>query len=876
LQSLSVADNRSWFTKLHDYIVNKGDRLASDLGFRKNAKQINGDKLGSKTVYSSCGVRLDPTGQFLALSDDQTLKIWNLGSRGPALYTTQKDGQAPVPGALFPGVDCVRFSPDNERPVLLASSYSYNPARSTRDHSQIRMWEFSAEKRTFIESNEPAIGVSAPIVNITFVKNSSEVVVLTSDEIQLYDAPDYKLSPKSKTISSPPYGPVQAGFFNTDGTYLVVSYRSGHAEIYDLLAEKLSPKELKFTDHDDDFLQSVAFSSDSSRIATGTNFGCVGIQGNPLNSATPATSSHTDPTPKTTREQASKAFPYCNVAGMDRSISALAVYAIGTEELIAAGTVHGDAAVFHHSPAGETQREQIPGLRILSPGYAAQHFTHFGTVTAVSFAGLGRELVTASDDQKARVFDVNSGMEIARIAHSARVVSAIKIEKGEAQNRVVSVSQDADVEITDFSERTVLRTVATGPFCRSEALYANSQSVWPSVVSAQSWTWACDGKMSELNDGKLSSEPDEWSYGESLPWSMRFNRDGSTAMWMDNKFGIHYAKRIDKNKWKTNKSPWKPGPDTRYREDPQLLPSSANLPLLALSPSGNFVAISFSVTNVRQTRNVIEVLKVRDDPGDIELTQLRNLLSPTREKGSATELLPYGIDAGDEGSGSQLLSIAVDDQGSIIAGTANNTILHYVRGANEWTKEPILLPDDKKLGLQERVIQAVAFVGDGGRNILASRGDRSIWLFTWLDRTKQYQPHGIPPEDYTPAEKFVFSEDGSQVAAIDKASVTFFTLNDNQLTKSLILQEPGPIQSISINKDHTVLTSVVIQDSLVRIKHNLDSEKHVQWICDKQPQGQDPNSVEEKGCKDLRGSRPWRRNSCFWDNSGKPCSKADN
>jgi WD40 repeat protein len=789
---------------------------------------------------------LDPSRQFVALADDKNVKVWDLAKARAKISL----GQEAVPFKdPFPGVDCVRFSPDMKNPLLLASSYSYNPSSADIGRSEVRRYHI--EKETWVKSPGSNTQITAPIVGISFVDNSTKLAVLTTEKLAVYDVSDKgplleSMDYNSKEFLGSKNGPLRAGIFNAEGTCLIISYENGYAEIYNLKTIDLSPKPLIFTIAEHDHLQSVAFSSNSSRIATGSSLGWVGVLGNP---------------------QIPGSSGYSTIARMTGSISAVALQ--GTEkgkkgETVAAGTVWGNAAVFQKSRAGKESRASEPWLLGLNPEYTERGFLHYGTVTAVSFSDSGKSLVTASEDQKARVFDVDSGLETRRVAHNRLVVSAVLINTHGPHELLVSASQDADVEITDLDRDS--QTVLLKPLddsCPLEALSASRQHVWPSFVSASdSWTWACDGRLHSLSKSTILD------YGKSIPASMHFNQDGSALAWLDLRLGIHYARRSDSQRpWTQTLGAW----IDLHPDEPKPFVSLASLAILAISPNGNFVGVSFIT---EKGASVIEVFKVHEDSGGVSLEQLRNETSDSMPGKDEPQLEPYGVDAGTR---RQVLSLAVSSQGSIAAGTANNGVFRFIRQGNKWESLPISLGQDTggQLGPSDRVIDAVGFIGDGDGTLVVARGDSSIWLFSASEKPL-YPSNGKPdPLGDANAKMFVFGKAGKNFAAIAEASVTFFTIDTNTLKKGLTLHEPGVIQSVALGDDQTATTSVALRDSLIRITHNLKIEKHEQWICENQPKYQDPKLQEEIDCSELR--EHWVPNSCFWPpGKGGSCPAASN
>jgi WD40 repeat protein len=802
------------------------------------------DSPDSEKIQSSCGVAVDQSGRFIALADSNNLKIWEVTK---AITATPADGKGGVsPSAVkFAGVDCVRFSPETKPPEplrLLASSYSYKPSRADKRQSEVRTYSVD-ENGHLKDKPDSSTEIDAP-VSVSFVENSGKVAVLTPQTLTVY--------PNSGKERTPLNGVVKAGFFSPTGRFLVISYNNGGAEIYDLHGPKFSSKKLDFVEADvqptevrGDTLQFAAFSTDSLRIATGSFNGWVGTQGNPFLAEPKA---------------------YTPIARMTGSISALALQGRGEQELVAAGTVLGDAAVFRKSNNPDDALARESWLLRISPGYTERGFAHYGAVTTVSFANGGDDLVTGSEDQKARVFEVSSGAETTRIPHESLVVSAVEIKKGSKKDDLVlSASQDANLQLTDLAKEvpTVTRK-SQWDSCPVESSSGSGLGVWPSVVSPQgSWIWACGGKLDSLDATDSIDDSRTLQYGPSVGPSMQFSECGSAVAWLDKELRIHYARWNDKQKqWYTGAAkPW----DDTPAEQPR--PYFPPFPILTVSPNGDFVGISFTT---KEHKSVIEVFRANEEAGGVSLEQLHTDVPQSDALASEARLHPYGVDA----DGHQVLTLAVSSQGSIAAGTVDGRVFRFTRQENKWIPSPIKLDQDKGSALvpQAQVISAVAFTRGSEDNLLVARNDSSIWLFSATgDPLYSSDVKPTAGED-APARMFAFSKDGKLVAAVAGPYATFFAIEPHGLTKGLTLRERGVIQSIALADEGVFFTSVAIRDSLVKSKHNLNIEKHEQWICDKQPAYQDPTSPEEKGCKELRRRLRWTSDSSFWPgSSGNLC-----
>ncbi len=73
---------------------------------------------------------------------------------------------------------------------------------------------------------------------------------------------------------------------------------------------------------------------------------------------------------------------------------------------------------------------------------------HDGAVRSVAFDPGGVQVLTASEDKTARVFDVGTGVERAKLAHGDKVVAAVWVP---GQPQVVTASADAKARVFDIS-----------------------------------------------------------------------------------------------------------------------------------------------------------------------------------------------------------------------------------------------------------------------------------------------------------------------------------------------------------------------------------------------------------------------------------------
>ena len=85
------------------------------------------------------------------------------------------------------------------------------------------------------------------------------------------------------------------------------------------------------------------------------------------------------------------------------------------------------------------------------PVLALATFWHDGGVTAVAFSPACTHLATASADGTARVWDVASGAELARLVHNASVVALAFSPDG---TRLATASDDGTVRVWDVASGT--------------------------------------------------------------------------------------------------------------------------------------------------------------------------------------------------------------------------------------------------------------------------------------------------------------------------------------------------------------------------------------------------------------------------------------
>jgi len=732
-------------------------------------------------VRSSCGVSVVSVagGEFAAVADGHNLQIWRLGG-----------DPKPVSSAIaFEGVDCVKFSTDGKQ--LLASSYS-DPGSTAAAPRQSSIKQFSFDGRSLVPLDiatgiESLTGIKS-LVAASFVGSSRKVAVLTSDALTLYPSGEAR----------PFKQPVQAGFFSLDGAYLVVSFRNGDAQLHNVNSTE-PPTILSFqgsrgleTPGYRDTLQAAAFSQDDCRIVTGSFQGWVAVQGNSLKNG------------KCTANAG-----FIQVAQMTSSVISIAVGPCGSTseapncegDLVAAGAVSGDAAIFKRQSAIGNPAERKPWLGFLADGYSAFKCIHQSTVTLLSFSKDGQNLITASADQKARVFETATGIETARMPHEALVVFVAETGAG-----ILSASQDARLQLTGFdshTERTVLRDWLKDA-CVPRA----------SIVSKGTWIWACAGRL-QSRDKTLRTMVKEVA-------SLGMSQDGSALVWLDkqsaDQFEIHYAR----------------GQGWRESVKPESLrvPADTQSPIVALSSNGMYVAISYCS---EEDRCAIKVFQ--ENEGETKLQLAKTL----------------------DGVKHRILSLAISSVGLVAAGTADGSLCLASSVTKEINVQSGVPESGSVLGPYAKIITAVAFTGDG--NVLAAKGDQSIRLYSTAgDLLFPFKPEESA-NTTAPARTLVFSKNGNDFAAVSDSFATFFKIAGKKLTKGITLSEPGTIQSLAFLDDDTAITSVATRESNVRITHKLSIDKHEKWICERQPKWATPQTVED--CTQLQRSNNWKADP-FW------------
>jgi len=792
---------------------------------------------GTSRVKRSCAAAVDPTGRLVALADGKELKVWELD-----LAVRQAQQPKGVSGVSFTsydfkGVDCVRFRQDGAKLELLATSFSHEPSRTQIGQPEIR--EYTVEQGELKPAPKIQMSIHSPLA-FTFVKDSDKVAVLTEDELTIYSGVDKMFS----TALDYANGDVVAGFVEAKGGYIVVSYKNGDSEIYDLRSPSLQHHHLDFDGKSqviniEDTLQAVAFSSDASWIVTGSYKGRIEFLKNPL-------------------LPISKPSKPLEIAEMTGSISTVALQENGNEELIAVGTVLGDTAVFRNSPTINGRPPRPAAVMAMSPSYSAIGFPPQGSITQISFANRGENLITASEDQKVRIFEVRNGVEKVRIPHNSPVRSATALPVGSGRDdRIISVSQDADLEVTDLNTEkpTVLRNWQSET-CPAEEFLKTQQSIWSSAVSVRgSWTWVCNGALHSSDKNKTALP-----LADFVPTSIHFNEDESAVVWLDSQVGIHYAR------WNTNQ--WQMAPvehwkDISQRPMPSLTPQS--IPLLAVSRDGNFWAISFMTEGEGRTE-VFQVIHPKEAKPTssslhaeavVNVDQLKPSIPPTSKR---------------------VLSLAVGLQGTVAMGTAEGDVLRFARKDNAWKPSTMGFPKDKfaTLGPQDRVITAVTFADDSDSKLIVAMANKSILLFSADGKILYPVDDSALAGHDVPARAFALRSDGKKFAAISGEFATFYTIDGESLERGLTLKEPGPIQSLALAENDTALVSVFSTDSLslVEITHNLNIRKHEQWLCSHQPVPVVENSPEINGCSQLQNELHWSADWTFWPKTtGEPSTK---
>jgi WD40 repeat protein/ABC-type sugar transport system ATPase subunit len=759
----------------------------------RKGKSLNSER---GHLRSSCGVSLDPSGNYVALADGHSLRIWALAG----------DLHAPIATLPINGITCVRFSQDGRR--LIAAVYPGIEDSTQLDVSSIATIEAFSFKDGSLKVSASSLDKVPALMKLSFVPNpekpkSAKIAALALNGLLIY-VPGHK-APDTVSLTSP----AQMGFFSSDGRYLATSLEDGTVQIFKLDSDELpQPKAIEFRgDKNSDTLQSAAFSSDSSRIVTGSSRGWITVQDNPFEATDSIDQPHV-------------------VGQMSDGINAVAI-TINKErkELIAVGSDARAAAVLQvSSPTKRDPRTRPvtadPRLRVFG-SYIAQVVTLQDAVTWVDFAEDGNSLLTASADQKARVFEAGSGIERERIPHQALVLFAAATKAG-----ILSASEDADLEITDASKQPLAKREWLPEACSPEA----------SALSLRNdWAWACAGKI-YFFDGHRPTLVDN-SAAPATVRSMYFSSDGSVLVWLTQD-GSSVRDPSSRNYYRLHYSAWV---DNRWINTIEVLPPTFDSPIIALSADASLIVVAYSSEIKRNW--MVEAFN-------------SNKTSPNLKK----------FDQFAHAVKSRVLSLAIAPDGSVAAGTVTNSVLYWKRQGNDWQEMPERFlgaqGDAQPIGLTSKfegtgngvpktetvkkasgaggsnldrsnavnhIVTALTFANDG--QLLAARGDKTIWVFrnTGLDAGILKD---IGSQD---CDRFVFNAGGTEFAAIGGNSATFFELHDDRIIKKVVLQEPGSIQAVVLGNENTVTTSVAVNESLTRVSHNLAIAEHEKRICEEQP-----------------------------------------
>lgn len=755
-------------------------------------------------INSKCGVAVATfhDGTFVAVADGESIQIWRLGLRTPIAHSPFKD------------VGCVEFSPDGNR--LLAVSYTPSDDLGVPSlASSIRVFSFDHRTLSPIRDGDVATGIKS-LIGVSFV-GAQKIGALTNTSLTIYQ-------PNQRPVPTTLKQRARIGFFSPDGLYVVLAYENGAAQIQEVASNR-PPRDVPFSHaarmgSNRDSLQSATFSRDSSRIVTGSSQGWVGVQGN----------------------------PYCNdclnnarfvpVARMASSITTVA-WGASAElrnaqnregEMLAVGTANGDAAVFtFRSTIPSQPRASEPGIDNLANQYEAYRFAHQDEVTRVSFSEDGEKLITGSADQKARVFEIPTETEIARIPHNGLVFFAVA-----AGGYIVSVSGDETLQITAFDENS-LRTVRRD--WPKKACAPRGSAVSPTGTLV----WACSDDLQSL-DSQLTA-PNETSGLVGIT----FSRNGSALAWLDSVFRrdgaghvvfIHYMQRV--------------GQQVHRASAALPIPADRQNPVLAVSPNGEFIAVSFCQQDVK-TECWIDLFRG---------TEKTISLAERFEAGNAT-----------------IFSLAVGSDGSVAAGTVDGSVLSFREASKESPARPVrtstlqnpTVANDR----YRNFITAISITTNG--EILAARGDQWIGLYSGALKLLFPAP-GAPATVLAyqaPAQELVLSSDDEQFAAISGSFATFFTITRDghavTFDKGLTLHEPGTIQSLSFVNQSIFVTAVATRNSVLRIEHNLNIGKHEEWICRHQPTWATEETIAD--CQELGyGQSSDTKEESFWDARSTPLS----
>ena len=104
---------------------------------------------------------------------------------------------------------------------------------------------------------------------------------------------------------------------------------------------------------------------------------------------------------------------------------------------------------------------------------AAAPMRHGATVNTLSLSQDGRRLLTAADDGKARLWDLQSGRVLATLTHPMKVAQAYFVAD---ERFVLTTSQDGTSRLWDSNDATIVFEFPKAPDARLAALLSRDRS----------------------------------------------------------------------------------------------------------------------------------------------------------------------------------------------------------------------------------------------------------------------------------------------------------------------------------------------------------------------------------------------------------------
>ncbi len=475
---------------------------------------------GTRGAIKASGVAFDHDVESFAVADTKKIRVYTLNSPWEISSSAE-----------FAGVDKVRFSRGGD---LVATNSKNDEADNSRNDEadktplQVRVFSKVAQGLKEQQARRYALPNDISVIALTFVGNSNDIAVLTWQDATL-DCQLFILSPNKRPYSlhfasSPNRSHLTLASLSSDGRFLLIAYENGTGT---LLSLDKPQNPVEFNADDNDRLLSAYFTEDG-RVVTGSFQGAVLIRPNPLDSRKRAAA----PVEKGGKRSQRTVHPRRinlsqGIKNTPTAIQAVALRTFDDGDWIAVGA--GNMAYVYGPEAEYAQSRPL---------------IHQNTVTWVDFGRNSGQLLTASLDQKVRMFETRTGTETIRIPHQDRTVFARMLADGD----IFSLSADGLSLVT-----------RPDPYVRHQWFDGTcTMSPQLSAISEEDWFKTCGNELRVL-DGNVSGHQTT----AATPQIMYFSGT-DTLVWMDvhpsgledkkgskieSKNFIHFARKSKKGEW---------------------------------------------------------------------------------------------------------------------------------------------------------------------------------------------------------------------------------------------------------------------------------------------------------------------------------------